>query len=306
MLDAVLKIAPLLIVFLVGYGVKKAKFLSSDDGSSLLKLVFYVGAPALIFVSILKVKLDPSLLWLCVVSPAIIVVTLLIGYVLRRSLLRKLEIQTFGTLIIGATIMNLGFMIPFVQNLYGPEGLARLAIIDGVNGLICFSLIYTIAVKLGNDQPNLRFIAGKLLIAPALWAILLALVCKASGAMPPKLIMDACSMMASVVGPAVLLALGLKFSFKLQRPGLLVVPLALRFVVGGLIGFALVKLIGLHGLTAEVALMASAAPIGYYSITFSELEHLDVEFAISQVSSGLLVGLITVPFMSQLVSMLVG
>jgi predicted permease len=64
MLDATLKILPLLLVFAAGYGLKKAKFLTSNDGSSLLKLVFFAGTPALIFTSILKVRLDSSLVYM--------------------------------------------------------------------------------------------------------------------------------------------------------------------------------------------------------------------------------------------------
>jgi predicted permease len=70
------------------------------------------------------------------------------------------------------------------------------------------------------------------------------------------------------------------------------VPLTLRFVLGVVIGIIFVKLLHLEGLTAQIALFASMAPIGFNSITFAELEHLDVEFASSQVSVALIVALI--------------
>ncbi len=152
MLETIRQILPLLTLFLVGFGLKRANFLTAADGGTLLKLIFYVGAPALIFLSILKVDLDAALLVLCFLAPCIVAITLLVGYVVRRSLLRKITIRIYGPMILGASIMNLGFLLPFVEKLYGAEGLARLAIIDMTNGILTFSLLYALAAKFGNQK----------------------------------------------------------------------------------------------------------------------------------------------------------
>jgi len=304
MLDATLKILPLLLIFLAGYGLKRAKFLTSEDGSSLLKLIFFAGVPALIFVSILKVDLDSSLLLLCLLAPVIVAITLIVGLVLRRSTLRNISLRTFGALLVGAVVMNTGFLLPFVQNLYGAEGLARLAVIDAFNALITFSLVYAVAVKMGNNEPRASFIAKKLLISPPLWALFLALILKGLDVTPPQFAMETLDLVAGLVAPVILLALGLKLTFKLEKPKLLIVPLMLRFALGGLIGIAFAKLLGLEGLDAQIVIFASLAPIGFNSITFAELEQLDVEFAASQVSVGLIVGLIATPFIVHFLSFL--
>lgn len=304
MLDATMQILPLLLIFLAGYGLKKVRFLSSEDGSSLLRLIFFAGIPALIFTSVVRVDLDSSLIWLCLLPPTVIGITLLITFLLRRSVLKDTPTKTFGALLVGAVIMNTGFLIPFVYNLYGAEGLARLAIIDAFNALVAFSLVYALAVKLGSNQPRISFVTKKLLISPPLWALIFAIIYKVIDITPPKLAMDTLSLMALLVAPVILLALGLKFTVKLQKPKLLAIPLLLRFVVGGLIGVTFVKLVGLEGLNAQIAVFASLAPIGFNSITFSELEHLDVEFAASQVSLGLIVGLVTTPFVVHFLSYL--
>ena len=304
MLDATLKILPLLLIFLAGYGLKKAKFLTSEDGSSLLKLIFFAGVPALIFISILKINLDSSLLLLCLLAPAIVAITLLAGFLLRRSMLRNIPVKTFGALLVGAVVMNTGFLLPFVQNLYGAEGLARLAVIDAFNALITFSLVYAVAVKMGNNEPRLSFVAKKLLISPPLWALVLALILKSLNITPPDFAMETLGLVAGLVAPVILLALGLKLNFKLEKPKLLMAPLLLRFVLGGVIGVAFVRLFGLQGLDAQIAIFASLAPIGFNSITFAELEKLDIEFAASQVSVGLIIGLIATPFIVHFLSYL--
>lgn len=295
---------PLLFVFLIGYALKRAHFLSSADGSAMLKLIFYAGMPALIFVAITKAELDASLLKLCFFAPLVVLITLLAAYVLRKTVLRDAPTKTFGSLVIGAVLMNTAFSIPFVQTLYGAEGLARLAIVDAFNALVAFTLVYAIAVRFGHGKPQAQFIAKKLLLAPPVWALILALTLKVIGVKPPDVMLDTAAMIAPFVAPVILLALGLKLTFKLENIKLLIVPVALRFVLGGLIGLLFVNLFGLEGLGAQVVILASLAPIGFNSITFSELENLDVEFAASQVSAGLLVALAITPFVAQLVSSL--
>lgn len=113
MLDAVLDLLPLLFIFLLGFGLKKAKMLTSEDGTSLLKLNFYVGGPALIFLAVLKVNLDPSVAWLCLFTPVIVLTTLWVTFLLRRSLLAGINVKTFGSLLVGAAVMNTGFLLPF-------------------------------------------------------------------------------------------------------------------------------------------------------------------------------------------------
>jgi malate permease and related proteins len=300
MLQATADILPLLLIFLAGYGLKCAKMLTSDDGSSLLKLIFYAGAPALIFTSVLKVEINASMLWLCFLAPVIGIITVLVTFLLRRSALKSINIKTFGALLAGAAIMNTGFLIPFVERIYGPEGLAQLAVIDAFNAFVAFGLVYAIVVRLGNNKPDTSFVMKKLLLAPPLWALTAAIILKVIGVAPPVLAMDTLGVIAMLVSPVILIALGLKFTPRIKRPKLLLVPLVLRFGLGALIGVCFVKLLGLEGLTAEIALFASIAPIGFNSITFAELENLDVEFAASQVSIALIAALVAAPFAIQI------
>src|SRR5664279_1741874 len=122
MLSTLIQILPLILIIAFGYGLKKAKFLTAGDGSSLLKLVFYAGSPALVFTSIMKANIDGSLFVLCFLPATIVATTMLAVFILRRSLLKKLPIKTYATLMSGAVIMNTLFLIPFVQQLYGAPG----------------------------------------------------------------------------------------------------------------------------------------------------------------------------------------
>lgn len=266
----------------------------------MLKVVFYAGMPALIFLSVLKIDFDPSLLLLCFFAPIVIAISMLVLFGLRRSLLQKMNYKTFGALLTGVVIMNTGFLVPFVQASYGAEGLARLAVIDAFNAITTVTLVYAVVVSLGKEKLDTQYIARKLLIAPPLWALLLALVFKFLSITPPDVIMQTFTLISQLVSPVILIALGLKFTLKIDKPGTVFLALVLRFGLGLLIGLTFIKIFGLRGLDAQIVLFASLAPIGFNSITFSELEKLDVKFAASQVSIGLIIAMLAAPFVIQL------
>lgn len=302
MLNTIVQILPLIIIFAVGYLLKKVKFLTSEDGSTLLKLIFYAGAPALTFTAVTNVKIEASLIWLCFLPIVMVFTMMLVTMIVRRSLLSEVNRKTFGSLAVGVLIMNTGFLIPFVERIFGVEGLARFAIIDAVGGMMTFSVVYATAVKYSGDKIDNSYIIQKLLISPPLWALIIALTLRLLSVTPPTVAMDTMGILARFVSPIVLLALGLKFTLKIKDAKLLAYPLVLRFIVGGLIGLAFIKLTGIDGLTAKIAFFASIAPIGFNSITFADLENLDTEFAASQVSLAILIALILAPFTVQLLS----
>src|SRR5664279_3076617 len=91
MLHTITQILPLVILIAFGFGLKQAKFLTPEDGGSLLKLVFYAGSPALIFNSIMKAQIDSSLFILCFLPSVIVGITMLSIFLLRRTVLKQVH-----------------------------------------------------------------------------------------------------------------------------------------------------------------------------------------------------------------------
>ena len=273
--------------------------MKASDGGTLLRAVFCAGQPALIVQSFLAERLDWSYLALALFPPVVIGAALAVVLLLRRSWLRELSARTFGVLA-GATILNTGFLFPFVQRVYGAPGVARLAVLDAVSGMIAFSLIYAVVVGSGSGsgRPGLRFIARKLLMSPPLWAIAVSVLMKATGLSLPDFLGGAVSIAATLVSPAVLLALGLLFTLRIEKPRLLVIPLMLRFGIGVVLAAVFVRVTGLTGLSAAMVYLVGIAPIGYSSVTFAEMEQLDTGFAVSQVSVALLIAFAVIPLVA--------
>jgi hypothetical protein len=292
---------PVFLVFLCGVGLRRSGLMKADDGGTLLRAVFCAGQPALIVQSFLAERLDWSYLALALFPPVVIGVTLAVVLLFRRSWLRELSARTFGALA-GATILNTGFLFPFVQRVYGDPGVARLAVLDSVSGLLAFSLVYAVVVGAGSgsERPGTRFIARKLLTSPPLWAIAVSVLMKAAGLSLPGFLDGAISIAATLVSPAILLALGLLFTLRMDKPRLLVIPLVLRFGLGAMLAAVFVRVTGLSGLSAAMVYLVGIAPIGYSSVAFAEMERLDTGFAVSQVSLALLIAFAVMPLVVRL------
>ncbi len=295
MIGILTELAPLLVIFFAGYGLKRIGLLTAADGSSLLRLLFYVGLPALIITTLGTVRLSADMIWLAVLPLAIISLTLLVISAFKKPLLHSLGSKTFGALTAGAIIMNTGFLIPFVEQIYGSEGLSRLVLLDTFNGILTFSLVYFVMVRLGNDTPDKKYVLQKIIASPPVWALIIALAINVTDTTMPALLDQSLTFIAGLVGPIILIALGLKFQFRISKPAQLLIGLGLRFVLGGVIGLGLVYLLGLRGFDAHIAMLAAMAPIGFNSITFSEIEKLDSEFAASQVSFSLVLAIVAMP-----------
>jgi hypothetical protein len=289
------EVLPLVIIVALSYALKRIGLLTADDGGAMLRVVFHLGIPPLIFLSILRVDLDASLARLCLLGPIMIGLSLLVVLVVRRSVLSRVSAETFGPFLAGVVIMNTGFLLPFVERVAGPDGIARLAIIDTFVGITTFSVVYATVVRVAHGRPNPRFVLRKLVMSPPLWGLAAAVIVKLTDVSPPQLLTDTAETAARIVGTAILIALGLTFELRVERPRLVLLAVGLRFGLGAAFGAAFVALTGLDGLDANVAMFASIAPIGFNSITFAQLERLDVRFAASQVSIGLLVAMVAAP-----------
>lgn len=295
MKSAIISILPLFGIIAAGVLLRRFGPLRERDGRLLLKLVYYAGMPALIFTLILSIELSPALLRFILLPPCVILLSVGALYLWRRLQGHPPPARAFGALLVGASVMNTGFLLPFVQQLYGAEGLARLVIIDTVNAILTFSIVYLLAAREGSGGLDMRRIYKRIILSPPLWALVVALMLRLANLQLPELVMEAIKAVAYLVGPSILLALGILLQLKVRHPRWVVIGLAFRFVVGMAIGLGLVYLLGLSGLDTTIVLLAAGAPIGLNAMTIAQLEELDATLAASLVSVGLIVGVVLLP-----------
>ena len=265
----------------------------SEDGGLLLKLVFYLAMPALVLVSFNRIHFTLEFIYLPLMAGIVLFVSGSIAYFAGKRL--ELPRQAMGTFIIAAMIMNTGFSLPFVVAAYGDEGLVRLAMFDLGNASLVLTVVYFIAGKYGGNGTNGKAALKKVLTAPPVWALFIATLLNVNGMRLPQTVIKILDPLSATTIPFLLLALGAYFDPQLVRPRAVLVLLPLRMGLGLLLGIGLAKLLGLQGLTFNVAVLCSAAPVGFNALTFTYLEKLDIPFAASLLSLSILIALFWLP-----------
>lgn len=296
MFEAFLKVFPIFLMFLLGFVLKKTKIFKAEDGGLLLKLVFFVASPALIYLSVSSLSITPSL----IAFPIIAALTLLILYAVNTITTKSFTVsrQTVGVYKVGTLIANTAFALPFLLAVYGQESAARVAMYDLTGGFLTYVFVYSIAVRHGDGVPDRKFMMQKILISPPVWALVFGLIANVAHISTPGVITQVLQSLAALVSPLVILALGLYFSPRLLYPKLMSMALLTRVGGGFLIGWALSGVLGLTGWERALAIIMASAPVGFNTLVYANIEKLDTQFAASLLSYSIGLGLIIIPLLT--------
>ncbi len=295
-LDILIKLTPVLLTFAVGVLLRVAGIVDRRGADVLLRIVFFAAVPALILSTVSRLEISPSLAAL----PFLAASTYIFTFTASNLILKRTEADraTLGVAMVGAMIMNIGFLLPFIIAVYGNEGFALAAIYDSGNAVIVFSFAYYTACRFGSGSAAAPGAAvRKLLTAPPLWALVVAFGLNFAGRPPTGMVNTFLEMLGTLTITLVLLALGVYFEPRISHPRLLFSALLVRIGVGLLCGLALTHLFGLTGLTRTIVILCSAAPVGYNTLTYASITGLDTAFAANLLSCSLAIGIPAVPLL---------
>lgn len=291
MFDLAFLLAPTFAIFFLGILLRKASILDSHAADALFKLVYYLTLPALLLSVLPYVAIKDRMLFLPLISALIILVTLGAAVVTGKALgMRK---QSYAVLVTGSMIMNIGFIMPFVQSFYGEDGLARLFLFDIPNGLSTYIVAYSFACRQGGfaEKPLLR----KLITSPSLLALIAGLIMNALSLRFTPISIAILHSISKLTIPLILLGLGASFTIAKINPIHLASGIALRIILGLFLGMWLARLFNLEGVDRAIVVLAASAPAGFNTMTFASIEKLDREFAATLVASCMIVSMILIP-----------
>jgi predicted permease len=291
----IVKVLPLILIFLAAFGLKKAKIFSEQDGERILKLNFYIAVPALIFVSLQTLPINPKYFVLPII-PLIIISTLTsVAFLLSKKL--SLSRPTLGTFLVGSAIINTGFTFPFLYSVYGPEAILPASFFDLGGMFMTFGFIYFLACRYGQKGSDINYAIKKILSSPPLWAIILGIVFNLLHIPVHESITNAMNLLGQLVIPSAMLAVGFYFHLEGGQWKLVTLTIFIRMALGVCVGIILSKLFGLTGFIQHMVIILSASPIGYNTITFASLENLDVKLAAKMLSVSTLIGMLLIPIL---------
>jgi predicted permease len=289
MLDTLQRLLPIIIGIAAGYSLRRLGMVDHRDGEAVFKLVFYVFLPAAMFVSLSTVQLGRQF----AIYPLAAVAIIVAGYLAGRLMAAKARFNPVqvAVAVTACMIVNSGFALPFVQALYGQEGVARIAAFDAVNTTVTMTWGYYLAARGNPRHQGESLLLGRLAKSPALYATASGLLINLSGVQVPAAIGEPVAKFGSAI--AVLISLGVGILFdplggSLRRAGLIV---AVRLGTGLAVATAIVLILDLDGMDRTIVLLLGAAPVAFSVVTFASLEDLDIRLATTALSLSLMTGL---------------
>jgi hypothetical protein len=291
MFDTVFLLAPTFATFALGLLLKKTGVIDQPSVTFLLKLIYSLCLPALVLSTLPYVELNRDILFLPLASSTIILITLAVSYMAGKLL--SLPRPTFGVLLIGTTIMNLGVVMPFIKSFYGDDGLALLFVFDFPNGLSAYTLAYVIAGRYGESQG--RAVISRFFVSPPVWALAAGLVMNILSLGFDPVSINVIHSVGELTIPLLLLALGASVSFSKTGTLKLAAGITLRMLLGLCLGFLLASAFHLGGISRAIVIICSSAPAGFNTLTYASLEKLDLDYAASLVTATMISGMLLIP-----------
>lgn len=297
MINLLATLLPIYLIFALGVILRKAGVFRRDDATVLLKIIFYVCLPSLLIYAIQNVELSREYAKLPVIAPVIVLLTTGLSWGAGRLL--RLPRPTQGTFFAGTLVMNITFMYPVIQGLYGIDGISKLAMFDAGQGMMAFSFSYFVACLYSDQSTSGQFRDAFVNVckSPPLWAIVVGVSLNLLHIPLPDTLNQTLLFLGDGTTVVIMLAMGILFVPAIAKLPALLAALAIRMVGGSLLGLGLATLLGLQGDARMVAILAAASPAGHSALTFSALKGLDIELAAALVPISAMFGILYIPLL---------
>lgn len=289
MIDTVIKLLPALLGIAVGYILRLRGVAEHRDADFMFRLIINVFLPALAFTALSRVSIGRDL----GIFPLAALVIIAVGYLAGRLLASKGPFLTAQQAVAICCCMNVnsGFILPFVQGLYGVDGVARIAAFDAVNTTLMFTWTAAVAARGNPRHAGGSVMAKRFATSPPLYAIAAGLLVSAFGVDVPAAIGDPLAVLGAPTGILMAVAVGIQF----EPPGKGVAKAALvyagRLASAVVVAVAFVLIFGLTGADRTVLLLLAVGPTPFFVVAFATTENLDVRLTVNTVSLSMLVSL---------------
>ena len=282
-----------MIVF--GFLIKKLGYISEKEGKTISRFLMHTTFPALMLVSTIRIKLEPSLFLIPVMAFLLGSIMILMALFVFKNYPNDLR----GLLTMGASGFNTGlFAFPIIEGIWGREGLVYAIMYDIGNTAVVFGLVYTTGHYFaskgkGHDKVHLGFIVKRVLRSPPLQAMLIGLTINALSVPIPTIAIDFLDVLAKGNKPLVLLLMGIYLSFALDKKELWAVSkvFAIRYACG-LSAVVLIYFFVPPSLYQSILIVCVVLPVGMTLLPFSDELHYDSRIAGLLVNTSLLISFV--------------
>jgi len=281
---------PIFAYFVIGLALRRTGAATAGHADFLFRIVFTVTLPALVFMSVSQADLGPATILLPVNGFLVNLLAAAVAIVAVRF--RGMPPEDAGAIVVCASIMNMGFIFPFVLATLGQGALADAILFDVGNAVFVATVAFPVAQFFGHRKALIspRFLA-RVLLSPIFLALAAALAVNLAGSGSGTLLAATLAPLGAATIPLMLIAVGMSFAGLAGRLSGTLLAIVLRMLLGTLLGFGSVWLLGLEGSTAAVVIVGAAAPVGASAAAILSVSGLNRELAVSAISVSALIGL---------------
>ena len=287
------RLAAVAALFFCGVALRRFDWAGAEHGRVLLKFVFNVALPILIFGALAGVPLvrEHALL------PVTAICVSLAGWAAAAFVARRFGLPRTGegAMVLCAMSLNNSMIYPFAALSLGVAAFSQLVMFDMGHAVLVWTVTTVVACRYGSHADDIPVLLRRTLGAPPLWVLVAALILNGAGAPIPHDFLHLVLVIGQTLMLLVPLSMGLLVSARgLRRPEV-IAAVALRSLFGLAVGTLLVWAFGLSGSAAGVALIGAAAPIGFTSVVLSAREGLDLDLAASAAAISVFLGSLWIP-----------
>jgi hypothetical protein len=267
-------------------------------------LVLNVFLPALVFRVICSVPTGPEMLQIPLVMGIGVGCCLVLAVLVFRPL--QLRSDEKGALVLASAFGNVTYLgLPVLQGVFPALALqvSKVAILSEVTTT---PLNLSVGVGLGESyggKPSGGMVrqAFKAVVAmPALWAIALALVWKASGVPVPGFLLEATRILGNSVTGLMMLSLGMGLRYRrIRQPMPLLLASAIKLLVSPLVVFAAAGWMGIREPYFQAVVLEGAMPTQLLSVVIADRVGLDVERLAVCILINTTASFVTVPLLNR-------
>jgi len=287
---------PLIIAFFgIALGFAFQKFIGFDQKTA-ADLLIYITAPALIFSAIYSREIILEHFFLLGLAALLV---MLASGIFAWIAFRLLKYGNSGMLL-PAMFMNSGYLgYPVALFALGEIGLQNAIIFDAFETALIFSIGVFLVQKTGVRK---REKLAAIFRLPLIYAIVLGAALNLAHVWLPELFVSSLSFIGSATIPLALLALGGRLAqLKIGSLKIPFVSVFARLAIGGIAGFAFIKLLNVEGTVASVILLLSVMPPAVNSYVLNEKFRKDADNAATAVVLGTVLSVIPIALVLALI-----
>jgi malate permease and related proteins len=269
-----------LFLVAIGFALKKLDFITEKEGKTISKFLMHTTFPALLLVSTIRIKLEPQLFLIPLITFIYGIVMLTIAW----FVFKKNPNQIRGLLTMASSGFNSGlFAFPIIEGIWGRDALMYAIMFDIGNTFIVFGLTYTVGNYFsdkGTQAVSIKPILKKMFGLMPFQGLVLGLIINVLSIPVAPVLMDCLDTLAKGNKPIVLLLMGiyLSFNFDFNQIKNVGQSLLIRYVLG-LSVVVLLYFFMPHSVMRSVLIFCAILPVGLTLLPFSDELNYDSRVA---------------------------